>query len=156
MLTSSWVASSNIMCLVCPLAACNCAGDTAVLQQARFPCDRRPMQLHNTSLALSALQAAGVQLQNLPTSTGLVTLEPKDVIDGDRERTLSLLWGIARTLQLGTVLKVSALRAEVARVLARTRVSGRRPLLPLAASTRSNAAAHTQVMQRQTGWFVAL
>jgi abnormal spindle-like microcephaly-associated protein len=96
------------------------------------------MQLHNTSLALSALQAAGVQLQALPTSSGLVSLKPDDIIDGDRERTLSLLWAIARTLQLRTVLRVPALKAEVLRVVARTRVSGRRPLLPLLAGSSSS------------------
>lgn len=90
----------------CYARALRYAGDASLLQQARFPCDRRPMQLHNTTLALSALQAAGVQLQALPTTTGLVALKPEDLLDGDRERTLSLLWAIARTLQLGTVLKV--------------------------------------------------
>jgi abnormal spindle-like microcephaly-associated protein len=103
------------------------------------------MQLHNTTLALSALQAAGVQLQAMPTSSGLVSLKPEDVIDGDRERTLSLLWAVARTLQLGTVLKVSSLKAELHRVLARTRVSGRRPLLPLAASSSGSSRADKQV-----------
>lgn len=121
------------------------AGDASLLQQASFPCDRRPMQLHNTTLALSALQAAGVQLQAMPTSSGLVSLKPEDVIDGDRERTLSLLWAVARTLQLGTVLKVSSLKAEVHRVLARTRVSGRRPLLPLAASSGGGSRAAQQM-----------
>lgn len=99
------------------------------------------MQVHNTTVALSALQAAGVQLQAMPTSSGLVSLKPEDVIDGDRERTLSLLWLVARTLQLGAVLKQSALKAEVLRVLARTRSAGRRPLLPLAASSSTGKPA---------------
>lgn len=102
------------------------------------------MQLHNTNLALSALQAAGVQLQALPTTSGLVCLKPEDIIDGDRERTLSLLWSVARTLQLSMVLRVPALKAEVQRVLARTRVSGRRPLLP-ATSTSSRSSLQQQV-----------
>lgn len=105
------------------------------------------MQLHNTTVALSALQAAGVQLQAMPTSSGLVSLKPEDVIDGDRERTLSLLWAVARTLQLGVVLKVSALKAEVHRVLARTRVSGRRPLLPLLASSGSGSGRGAAAQQ---------
>ena len=107
----------------------------SLLQQARFPCDRRPMQLHNTSLALAALQAAGVQLQALPTTGGLVSLKPEDIIDGDRERTLNLLWSIARTLQLGSVLQISSLKAEVLRVLARTRMAGRRPLIACGGSS---------------------
>jgi hypothetical protein len=130
-----------LLLLRCP------AGDVDLLQQARFPCDRRPMQLHNTTVALSALQAAGVQLQAMPTSSGLVCLKPEDIIDGDRERTLSLLWSVARTLQLGVVLKVSALKAEVHRVLARTRVSGRRPLLPLEASSAGGSSGRGGVAQ---------
>lgn len=125
------------------------AGDSDLLQQARFPCDRRPMQLHNTSLALTALQAAGVQLQALPTSSGLVSLKPDDIIDGDRERTLSLLWAVARTLQLGTVLRVPSLKAEVLRVLARTRVSGRRPLLPLLPLLASSSSSSKAPVQRE-------
>lgn len=130
----------NLLKVALSLHLLRLAGDTSLLQQARFPCDRRPMQLHNITLALSALQAAGVQLQAMPTSSGLVSLKPEDVIDGDRERTLGLLWAVARTLQLGTVLKVSSLKAEVHRVLARTRVSGRRPLLPLVASSSGSRA----------------
>lgn len=93
------------------------------------------MQLHNTALALEALQRAGVQLQALPTTTGLVALRPEDLVEGDRERTLSLLWAVARTLQLGIMLRLPSLKAEVQRVLARTRVSGRRPLLPMHVSS---------------------
>lgn len=95
------------------------------------------MQLHNTSLALDALQRAGVQLAALPTTCGLVSLRAEDIVEGDRERTLSLLWAVARTMQLGCVLKLPALKAEVLRVLARTRSAGRRPLLPMHVSSGS-------------------
>jgi len=147
-----WQLHQELLSLFTELCWCSCCcsatllttGDTSLLQQARFPCDRRPMQLHNTNLALSALQAAGVQLQALPTTSGLVSLKPEDIIDGDRERTLSLLWTVARTLQLSMVLRVPALKAEVQRVLARTRVSGRRPLLP-ATSTSSRSPLQQQV-----------
>jgi len=63
-----------------------------LLHQARFPCDRRPMQLHNTALALTALQKAGVPLSALPSSSGLMTVHPEDIVEGDREKTLCLLW----------------------------------------------------------------
>lgn len=92
------------------------------------------MQLHNTSVALAALAAAGVPLHALPTSSGLVNLKPDDIVDGDRERTLALLWAASRTLQLGSLLRVTTLRAEVQRVLARVRQSGTRPLVPAAAA----------------------
>ncbi|WIA17340.1 hypothetical protein OEZ85_014203 [Tetradesmus obliquus] len=109
-------------------------GADDLLAQSRFPSERRPMQLHNTSVALSALAAAGVPLHALPTSSGLVNLKPEDIVDGDRERTLALLWAASRTLQLGSLLRVTTLRAEVQRVLARVRQSGTRPLVPAAAA----------------------
>lgn len=114
-----------------------CPGDTALLAKARFPADRRPMQVHNTSLALAALREAGVPLSLLPTTSGLVALKPEDLVDGDREKTLSLLWAIARTLQLENVLKVNTLKAEVQRVLARTRQMGVHSLLTAVAGLES-------------------
>lgn len=94
------------------------------------------MQVHNTKLALDALDAAGVNLKALPTSTGIVRLQPEDIVDGDRERTLALLWAVIRQLQLGAVLRVSTLKAEVQRVLARVRQMGTRPLVAGADAAR--------------------
>ncbi len=37
-----------------------CAGAQGLLQAARFPLDKRPLQLHNLNLALAALQKAGI------------------------------------------------------------------------------------------------
>jgi hypothetical protein len=113
-------------------------GAEDLLAQSRFPSERRPMQLHNTSIALSALAAAGVPLHALPTSSGLVNLKPEDIVDGDRERTLALLWAASRTLQLGSLLRVTTLRAEVQRVLARVRQNGSRPLIADATGARRN------------------
>lgn len=105
------------------------AGDSTLLPRSRFPADRRALQVHNTSLALAALKEAGVPLSHLPSMQGLVALKPEDIVDGDREKTLSLLWAIARTLQLGVVLRVNTLKTEVQRVLAYTRHMGIRPLV---------------------------
>jgi abnormal spindle-like microcephaly-associated protein len=79
------------------------------------------VQLYNTGLALQALQEAAVPLDALPTSRGLVVLKPEDLVDGDRERTLAVLWAIARTLQLPHLLKLTTLKAELQRVLASLR-----------------------------------
>jgi hypothetical protein len=100
-------------------------------QQARFPADRRPLALHNVGLALDALRAAGVPTDTLPTARGLVALRAEDLVDGDRDRSLALLWAAARALQLPRLLKPATLRAEVARVLAGRRPGGRRPEAPL-------------------------
>ncbi len=131
------------MCLCC--CCCDIAtGDESLLERARFPCDRRPMQLHNTALALSALSAAGVPLGALPGSGGVLAARAEHLVDGDRERTLSLLWAVARRLQLDVLLRPVTLRAEVARVLARVRALGCTPLPALAAAgaaVNANAAA---------------
>ncbi|KAF8065931.1 Aspm [Scenedesmus sp. PABB004] len=112
-------------------------GDESLLPQARFPSERRPMQLHNTGLALSALAGAGVPLGAVPSSTGLLAVKPEAIVDGDREATLALLWAIARTLQLGAVLRPGTLRAEVQRVLARACAAPPPPLLPGCAGARA-------------------
>lgn len=77
--------------------------------------------MHNTEVALSAFHRAGVPVDATPTSRGLVSIRAEDLVDGDRERTLGLLWTIARTLQLPALVQVATLRAELQRVLARGR-----------------------------------
>lgn len=42
--------------------------------------------------------AGGVQ--SLETKSGTVDVQPEDIVDGDRERTLSLLWAAAFQLQV--------------------------------------------------------
>jgi abnormal spindle-like microcephaly-associated protein len=86
------------------------------------------LALHNVGLALSALRAAGVPLDAVPTGRGLAALKPDDIVDGDRDRTLALLWAAARALQLPRLLRAGTLKAEVARVVARGRRGGRRRL----------------------------
>jgi hypothetical protein len=112
------------------------------------------MQLHNISIALSALAAAGVPLHALPTSSGLVNLKPEDIVDGDRERTLALLWAASRTLQLGFLLRVATLRAEVQRVLARVRQNGSQPLVPAAAAGGRRSGRGGVLLQAPLGVYM--
>ncbi len=60
-------------------------------------------------------------LQALATSRGLVSLQAEDLVDGDRERTLALLWALALQQQLPQLVRPATLKAELARVLARQR-----------------------------------
>jgi hypothetical protein len=112
------------------------------------------MQLHNTGIALSVLAAAGVPLHALPTSSGLVNLQPEDIVDGDRERTLALLWAASRTLQLGSLLRVMTLRAEVQRVLARVRQNGSRPLVPADAAGVKRSGRGGVLLQAPLGVYM--
>lgn len=94
-------------------------------EQARFPSDRRPLALHNVGLALAAFRSAGVPLDSIPTARGLAAVRAEDIVEGDRDRTLALLWAVARALQLPRLLRASTMKAEVARVLARGRMAGK-------------------------------
>lgn len=124
----------------------SCAAGEALMDEARVPARRRPLQLHNMSLALNSLEVAGLNLmvsctlhsqshneapvilhcrqslavctlskwtslhtiQSLPTpdvmlccalqalqtSRGPIPLQPDDIVAGEREVTLGLLWRI--------------------------------------------------------------
>ena len=49
---------------------CACAGAQGLLQAARFPLDKRPLQLHNLNLALTALHGAGIDAKVWKSQTG--------------------------------------------------------------------------------------
>jgi len=51
----------------------------------------------------------------------MVALTAEDLVEGDRERTLALLWALALTLQLPLLLPMPPLRAELQRLLATAR-----------------------------------
>jgi hypothetical protein len=59
--------------------------------------------------------------QALLTSHGIVALSAEDLVEGDRERTLAMLWTVALSLQLPALLPLPTLRAELQRLLATAR-----------------------------------
>lgn len=71
------------------------AASPGLLSRARYPADKRPLQVFNNEALLSALHSAGVPTRHLLISTGPVGLRAEDLVEGDRERTLALLWEIA-------------------------------------------------------------
>ncbi len=73
-------------------------------------------------------------LQSLPTSRGKTSVRAEDLVEGDREKTLALLWHLAVHLQLPVLVKVQVLKSEVQRILARNRlkVPGSKGAAPLA------------------------
>jgi hypothetical protein len=60
--------------------------------------------------------------QSLPTSRGKAPLRAEDLVEGDREKTLALLWHVAVHLQLPQLVRAQALKSEVLRILARNRL----------------------------------
>ena len=63
-----------------------------LLKELRVPAVSRLQKIHNVSVALSALKNAGYIL------TG--DISAKDISDGHREKTLSLLWQIVFKFQV--------------------------------------------------------
>jgi hypothetical protein len=125
----------------------------ALLASARFPAASRPVQLHNSELALAALRAAGAPVDAAPAGgqlgavgaaggapppppSSVLPVAAVDLVDGDRERTLALLWAAASALQLPALLprRGAALRAEAARLRANASAASCRPPRPAAGS----------------------
>eukprot|EP00887_Chlorella_sp_A99_P006848 scaffold2.g6848.t1 len=91
-----------------------------LFDSARFPADKRPVRLHNVGLALAEAQRAGLSLEAIPLQhRGVVTLQPADVVDGDRELTLALLGRLALRFQLPALVDRQAVRVELDRLRAK-------------------------------------
>ncbi|KAF6073098.1 assembly factor for spindle microtubules [Phyllostomus discolor] len=78
-------------------------------KRLRVPAISRLQKLHNVELALQALRARGVQLQDEHGSAILA----KDIVDRHREKTLALLWKIALAFQVDISLNLHQLREEI-------------------------------------------
>ncbi|KAM9824658.1 abnormal spindle-like microcephaly-associated protein [Neosynchiropus ocellatus] len=75
----------------------------------RLPVVSRLQKVHNVDVTLQLLQSHGVQLKDEHGSV----ITAKDVVDGHREKTLSLLWMIILTFQVETVLDEKQLKEEI-------------------------------------------
>ncbi|KAM5302162.1 abnormal spindle-like microcephaly-associated protein [Glossophaga mutica] len=78
-------------------------------ERLRVPAISRLQKMHNVDLALQALRARGVRLQDEHGSAIL----SKDIVDRHREKTLALLWKIALAFQVDISLNVDQLKEEV-------------------------------------------
>ncbi|KAF2204111.1 hypothetical protein GQ43DRAFT_205431 [Delitschia confertaspora ATCC 74209] len=78
-------------------------------QHLKFPAIGRPQKVYNVQIALSAL--AGVC--NLPDAAA--TIHAEDIVDGHREKTLSLLWSLVGKWGLSSLVDWSLLAKEVER-----------------------------------------
>ncbi|PYH82965.1 hypothetical protein BO82DRAFT_391219 [Aspergillus uvarum CBS 121591] len=80
----------------------------------KFPCVGRAVKLFNVQITLDAL--------SLMDETGKLVhnLRAEDIVDGHREKTIGLLWGLVSTWGLGRLLDSHQLRREVHRLRATT------------------------------------
>ncbi|KAF2272436.1 uncharacterized protein EI97DRAFT_426355 [Westerdykella ornata] len=79
-------------------------------QHLKYPSIGRPQKLYNVQVALSAL----VGVRGIPTQA-IEGIKPEDIVDGHREKTLSLLWAVVGKCGLSTLVDWSQLVKEIDR-----------------------------------------
>ncbi|KAL7057328.1 hypothetical protein AAHC03_019051 [Spirometra sp. Aus1] len=85
-----------------------------LMSLVRFPPISRLQKIHNVGIALSAFEAAS-DGKNLFTSAGK-PINERDIVDGHRSKTLSLLWCILLRFQVTALLDLPSLRSEICRL----------------------------------------
>ena len=79
----------------------------------KVPCESRVQKLYNVQIALSALQG----VKDL-TGSAIENVQAHDIVDGHREKTLSLLWSLLSRWGLTLLIDKSELQAEIKRFAA--------------------------------------
>ncbi|XP_073332117.1 abnormal spindle-like microcephaly-associated protein [Pagrus major] len=75
----------------------------------RLPAISRLQKVHNVDIALQVLKSKGVDLKDERGSV----IDSRDIVDGHREKTLSLLWKIIFAFHLEVILDEDQLREEI-------------------------------------------
>lgn len=79
-------------------------------QHLKYPCISRTQKIYNTQIALSALSSVK-DIGNL-----LEELKAEDIVDGHREKTVRLLWGLVSRWGLGSLIDFSLVERETRRL----------------------------------------
>ncbi|KAM9460689.1 abnormal spindle-like microcephaly-associated protein [Clarias gariepinus] len=83
--------------------------DWSLSSKLRMPAISRLQKVHNVGVALQVLKEKGVDLKD---EHGVV-IDPRDIVDGHREKTLNLLWKIIFSFQVEILLDVEQLEDEI-------------------------------------------
>ncbi|XP_026773111.3 abnormal spindle-like microcephaly-associated protein isoform X1 [Pangasianodon hypophthalmus] len=83
--------------------------DWSLSRKLRMPAISRLQKVHNVDVALQVLREKGVDLRD---DHGNV-IDPRDIVDGHREKTLNLLWRIIFSFQVEILLDVEQLKEEI-------------------------------------------
>ncbi|XP_077450851.1 abnormal spindle-like microcephaly-associated protein [Stigmatopora argus] len=75
----------------------------------RLPAISRLQKIHNIDIALQVLKNRGIDLKDEHGSI----IDSRDIVDGHREKTLSLLWKIIFSFQVEVILDEDHLREEI-------------------------------------------
>ncbi|XP_010538826.1 PREDICTED: abnormal spindle-like microcephaly-associated protein homolog [Tarenaya hassleriana] len=86
--------------------------DSSILAKMVVPSDNRKKKLSNSGIALQYLKKAGVPLKD---DEGMM-IAVEDVVNGDKELTISLLWNIFVHLQLPLLINEKLLAEEICKV----------------------------------------
>ncbi|XP_070765126.1 abnormal spindle-like microcephaly-associated protein [Enoplosus armatus] len=85
------------------------AQDWSLSAKLRLPAISRLQKVHNVDMALQVLKSKGVDLKDEHGST----IDSRDIVDGHREKTLSLLWKIIFAFHVEVILDKDQLREEI-------------------------------------------
>uniref|UniRef100_A0A3P9LT42 Abnormal spindle microtubule assembly n=1 Tax=Oryzias latipes TaxID=8090 RepID=A0A3P9LT42_ORYLA len=83
--------------------------DWRLSAKLRLPAISRLQKIHNVDLALQVLKAKGIDLKDEHGSI----IDSRDIVDGHREKTLSLLWKIIFAFHVEVILDENQLRQEI-------------------------------------------
>ncbi|KAK0154627.1 Abnormal spindle-like microcephaly-associated [Merluccius polli] len=83
--------------------------DWSLSRRLRLPAISRLQKVHNMDIAFQVLKAKGIDLRDEHGST----IDSRDIVDGHREKTLSLLWKIIFAFQVEVILDEDQLREEI-------------------------------------------
>ncbi|GAB1599350.1 spindle-like microcephaly-associated homolog [Argonauta hians] len=83
-------------------------GKWELTESLRAPAISRLQKIHNVNKVLNALLGNGMDL-----SVNKGSISAKDIVDGHREKTLTLLWRIVTGFQVDILLDINQLRDEV-------------------------------------------
>ncbi|XP_071388056.1 abnormal spindle-like microcephaly-associated protein [Centroberyx affinis] len=83
--------------------------DWSLSRKLRLPAISRLQKVHNVDIALHVLKTKGVDLKDEHGSV----IDSRDIVDGHREKTLSLLWKIIFAFQVEVILDEEQLREEI-------------------------------------------
>lgn len=90
----------------------------------RCPADKRPLRIQNVQAALDAFLACGMTNASIRRAArAMKPLSPTDVVDGDREATLGLLWQILESTEMRSLYDIATLRLECDRLSPAQKVS---------------------------------
>lgn len=85
-------------------------GNCPLSQHLRFPCSSRAVKLFNVRIALGALSSTN------STSALVNNVRAEDIVDGHREKTIALLWGLVSKWGLAGLVDWEDVQKEIERL----------------------------------------